>query len=67
MMNTDAARWVSADVVLGVRMENISTFIWIGVGAGSGLALTGLALFFGGLRGPRKRYARPPDPRGSED
>ena len=67
VMNADAARSVSTDVVFGVRMENINTFMWIGFGAGLVLALTGLAIFFGGLRSPRERYARPPDPTASGD
>jgi hypothetical protein len=59
VMNADAARGVSADLVLGVRMENLNTFMWIGFGAGLVLALAGLALFFGGIRSPRERYVPP--------
>lgn len=67
VMNPDVTRWVSADVVLGVRMENINTFMWIGFGAGVVLALSGLAMFFGGLRSPRERYVEPPVATGTGD
>lgn len=65
VMNADAARWVSADVVFGVKVENIATFMWIGFGLGGALALAGLAMFFGGLSSRRNGYVRPP--RGARD
>lgn len=60
VMNADAARWVSADVVFGVKVENIATFMWIGFGLGGALALAGLAMFFGGLSSRRNVYVQPP-------
>jgi len=56
VMNADAARGVSAELVFGVKVANIATFMWIGFGAGLVLALAGLAMFFGGIRSPRERY-----------
>lgn len=55
VMNADATRSVSADVVMGVRMENIDTFTWIGLGAGLVLGLAGLALVFGAFRSSQGR------------
>ena len=65
VMNADAARWVSADVVFGVKVENVDTFMWIGFGLGAALALAGLAMFFGGMRSPTDRYIPPPDATGT--
>ncbi len=60
IMNADAARGVSADVVMGVKMENINTFMWIGFGAGVVLALVGLGIFLAGIQSPRPRYVQQP-------
>jgi hypothetical protein len=67
VVNADAARWVSADLVLGVRMENINTFMWIGFGAGLVPALLGLAAVFGGIRSPRVLRVPPAAARSTAD
>ncbi len=67
VMNEDAGPGVDADVVFGVKVENIATFMWIGFGLGGALALAGLAMFFGGMRSPRGGYVRPPVATGTGD
>ena len=54
LANADAGNGVSADVVFGVKVANITTVMWVGFGIGLILGLLGLALLIGGLRSPRE-------------
>jgi len=67
LANADAESGVSADLVFGVRIENITTVMWIGFGIGLILALLGLALLIAGLRSPREPQTPPPPPVDSAD
>ena len=62
LANADAESGVSADLVFGVRVANITTVMWVGFGIGLILALLGLALLIGGLRSPREPQTPPPPP-----
>jgi len=67
LANADAESGVSADLVFGVKVANITTVMWIGFGIGLILALLGLALLIAGLRSPRERPTPPPPPVDSAD
>jgi hypothetical protein len=62
LANADAGSGVSADLVFGVQVENITTVMWVGFGIGLILALLGLALLIGGLRSRREQQTPPPPP-----
>lgn len=67
VMNADAASGVSADVVFGVKVANIATYMWIGFGLGAVLALIGLTIFFTGIRSPGEGLAPSPVATGVAD
>jgi hypothetical protein len=60
LANADAGSGVSADLVFGVRIANITTVMWVVFGIGLILAFIGLALLIAGLRSPREQQTPPP-------
>jgi hypothetical protein len=60
LANADAGSGVSADLVFGVKIANITTVMWVGFGIGLILAFIGLALLIAGLRSPREQQTPPP-------
>lgn len=67
LTNADAATGVSADIVTGVKVANITTLMWVLFGIGMVLALIGLALLIGGLRSPRQPQTPSPLPADTTD